>query len=72
MDELADDLARAYDKGIQVPGKETHFLILMAFVLSFGFIRMSAHMIKAQVKWWPGNVETRAGCTCTTWSGGSS
>jgi hypothetical protein len=61
VDELADDLARAYDKGIQAPGKETHFLNLLAFLLSFGFIRMSAHMIKAQVKWWPGNVETKGG-----------
>jgi hypothetical protein len=61
VDELADDLARAYDKGIQAPGKEVHFLILLAFLLSFGFIRTSAHMIKAQVSWWPGNVETKGG-----------
>ena len=34
-----DDITRAYDSHIQVPGKEIHFLILLAFVLSFGFIR---------------------------------
>jgi hypothetical protein len=56
-----DDITAAYDRHIQVPGKETHFLILIAFVLSFGFIRTSAHMIKAQVSWWPGNVETKSG-----------
>jgi hypothetical protein len=56
-----DDITRAYDRHIQVPGKETHFLILIAFVLSFGFIRMSAHMIRAQVSWWPGNVSTKSG-----------
>ncbi len=27
------------------------------FSLTFGFIRTSAHMIRAQVSWWPGNVE---------------
>jgi hypothetical protein len=59
--QLWDDIARAYDRHIQVPGKETHFLILIAFVCSFGFIRTSAHMIRAQVSWWPGNVETKGG-----------
>jgi hypothetical protein len=38
-----------------------HFLILLAFLGSFGFIRASAHMIRAQVSWWPGNVETKGG-----------
>ena len=33
----------------------------MAFLCSFGFIRTSTHMIKAQVSWWPGNVETKGG-----------
>jgi hypothetical protein len=59
--ELWDKLTRAYDAGIQVPGKEIHFLILVAFLLSFGFIRTSAYMIRAQVSWWPGNVETKGG-----------
>jgi hypothetical protein len=61
VDELLDDIARAYDHGIQAPGKEVHFLVLLAFVASFGFIRTSAHMIRAQVSWWPGNVETKGG-----------
>jgi hypothetical protein len=59
--QLWHDITRAYDQHIQVPGKETHFLILIAFVCSFGFIRTSAHMIRAQVSWWPGNVETKTG-----------
>ena len=29
--------------------------------MSWGFIRMSTHMIRAQVSWWPGNVETKGG-----------
>ena len=61
MGRFFDDIERAYDRGIQAPGKELHFLVLIAFVLSFGFIRTSAHMIKAQVSWWPGNVETKGG-----------
>jgi hypothetical protein len=61
VDRLKDDIAAAYDREIQVPGKEIHFLILIAFVCSFGFIRGSAHMIRAQVSWWPGNVETKSG-----------
>ena len=61
MERLWDDITRAYDAQIQVPGKEIHFLILVAFLCSFGFIRTSAHLIQAQVSWWPGNVETKAG-----------
>jgi hypothetical protein len=61
VDRLIDDITRAYDREIQVPGKEVHFLILIAFACSFGFIRGSAHMIRAQVSWWPGNVETKGG-----------
>jgi hypothetical protein len=61
VEQLWDDITRAYDLHIQAPGKELHFLILIAFVCSFGFIRTSAHMIRAQVSWWPGNVETKGG-----------
>jgi hypothetical protein len=61
VEQLWDDITRAYDRHIQVPGKEVHFLILIAFVCSFGFIRTSAHMIRAQVSWWPGNVQTKSG-----------
>jgi hypothetical protein len=61
MDGFLDDIARAYDREIQLPGKELAFLILVSFLLSFGFIRGSAHMIRAQVSWWPGNVETKGG-----------
>jgi hypothetical protein len=61
VEQLWDDIARAYAHHIEAPGKELHFLILIAFVCSFGFIRTSAHMIRAQVSWWPGNVETKSG-----------
>ena len=42
-------------------GREAAFLVLLGFVGSFLFIRTSARMIRAEVKWWPGSVETSAG-----------
>lgn len=38
-------------------GKEPELFFLLAFLITFGFIRTSAHLIRAQVSWWPGNVE---------------
>jgi len=61
VEQLFEDLTHAYQHNIEAAGKETHFLILVAFVCSFGFIRTSAHLIRAQVSWWPGNVETKGG-----------
>jgi hypothetical protein len=61
VEQLWDDITRAYDQHIQAPGKELHFLVLIAFVCSFAFIRTSAHMIRARVSWWPGNVQTKSG-----------
>jgi uncharacterized membrane protein len=61
VDLLLDSIGNAYDDGIRAPGKEAHFLVLTAFLLSFGFIRGSAHLIRAQVSWWPGNVKTKGG-----------
>ena len=31
-------------------------ILLVSMLLSFGFIRMSTRMIRAEVSWWPGNV----------------
>jgi hypothetical protein len=42
-------------------GRHAAFLVLLGFVGSFLFIRTSARMIRAQVRWWPGNVETGSG-----------
>jgi hypothetical protein len=61
VDRLLDSLQHAYESGIEAPGKEVHFLVLASFLVSFGFIRTSAHMIRAEVSWWPGNVETKGG-----------
>jgi hypothetical protein len=48
-------------QGSAEPGRDTAFLVLLAFLISFLFIRTSARMIRAQVSWWPGNVETSSG-----------
>jgi hypothetical protein len=54
---ITASIASAYRDGIVDTGRETQFLFFVAFLVSFGFIRTSAHMIRAQVSWWPGNVE---------------
>jgi hypothetical protein len=46
-----------YERAIVDTGKEPELLFLVAFLVTFGFIRTSAHMIRAQVSWWPGNVQ---------------
>lgn len=61
MDRFFADIEIAYQAHIEAPGKEYHFLILVSFLISWGFIRGSAHMIRAQVSWWPGNVATKGG-----------
>ena len=50
-------LGDLYREGIVETGREAQFLFTVAFLVSFGFIRTSAHMIRAQVSWWPGNVQ---------------
>lgn len=43
------------------PGRESGIIFLLSFLVTFAFIRTSARMIRAQVSWWPGNVETSSG-----------
>jgi hypothetical protein len=49
-------ISSLYQRAIQDTGRESEFLFLVSFLFMFGFIRTSAHMIRAQVSWWPGNV----------------
>ncbi|GLW54905.1 phosphatidylglycerol lysyltransferase domain-containing protein [Kitasatospora phosalacinea] len=49
-------LIDAYRDRIVDTGREPLFLLLLGLVLSFLFIRLSTRMIRAQVRWWPGNV----------------
>lgn len=50
-------ISSVYDRAIVDTGRQPEFLFFVAFLITFGFIRTSAHMIKAQISWWPGNVE---------------
>lgn len=49
-------LASIYQRWIVDTGKQPELFLLLSFLVTFGFIRTSAHMIRAQVSWWPGNV----------------
>src|SRR6478736_5626216 len=49
-------LASIYQRWIVDTGKQPELFLVLSFLASFGFIRTSAHMIRAQVRWWPGNV----------------
>jgi hypothetical protein len=50
-------LGHAYHDLFVETGKQPELFFLVAFLLTFGFVRLSTHMIRAQVSWWPGNVQ---------------
>lgn len=56
-----NDIAKAYDDGIVDPGRQPEFFLFISFLVTWTFIRTSAHMIRAQVSWWPGDVQTKGG-----------
>jgi hypothetical protein len=45
-----------FDTQIVHTGRLPLFCFFVAFLVSFAFIRLSVRMIRAQVRWWPGNV----------------
>jgi hypothetical protein len=57
---IADVVTIDLVKQVDEPGREAAFLVLLAFLCSFGFIRTSARMTRS-VSWWPGGVETEGG-----------
>ena len=61
MSPLVASISDAYRDGIVDTGRQPQFLFLVSFLVTFGFIRTSTHMIRAQVSWWPGNVSTKGG-----------
>ncbi len=46
-----------YQQQIVAPGKQPLAVLFFAFVVTFLFIRLSVRMIRAEVRWWPGNVK---------------
>ena len=55
--ELSASIGSLYDRAIVDTGKQSELLFFVAFLCTFGFIRTSAHLIRAEVSWWPGNVQ---------------
>jgi hypothetical protein len=49
-------------QGGSPPGRPAAFLVVLAFIVSFLFIRTSARLMRSpRVKWWPGSVTTEGG-----------
>jgi lysyl-tRNA synthetase class 2 len=46
------------DAALDSRGQRSGLVLLGCLLLSFLFIRVSTRMIRAQVSWWPGNIET--------------
>ncbi len=49
-------LVGSYHEQVVQPGKQPVLLLLIGLIGGFVFIRTSTRLIRAQVKWWPGNV----------------
>jgi len=56
--ELLAAVSFEFDTGatLDSAGQRAGLVLLAAMLLSFGFIRFSTRMIRAEVSWWPGNV----------------
>ena len=47
---------------LDLPGQRAGFVLLLAFLISFLFIRTSARLMRSpRVPWWPGSVTTESG-----------
>src|SRR5438067_3308293 len=59
---IAGDIVHDVVNAHSTHGRGPAFLVLLAFLLSFGFIRTSARLIRSpKVPWWPGSVTTESG-----------
>jgi len=58
----ASIIADFWNEQILAEEKQGLFLVLVGFVLSFAFIRMSTRLMRSpKVPWWPGSVTTEGG-----------
>ncbi|WP_431679330.1 hypothetical protein [Kitasatospora sp. KL5] len=53
---MINDLLDGYREHIVDAHKQPLFLLLVGFIVAFVGIRFSVRMIRAQVRWWPGNI----------------
>jgi hypothetical protein len=59
---LASIFSEFWNNQIVAEEKEGVFLVLVGFLLSFGFIRMSTRLMRSpKVPWWPGSVVSESG-----------
>jgi lysyl-tRNA synthetase class 2 len=58
---LANFVTDLWNEHLVAHDRQGVFLVLVGFVGSFAFIRMSTRMIRAEVSWWPGNIESDSG-----------
>jgi hypothetical protein len=62
MTPTASIFADFWNDQLVAEGKEGVFLVLVGFLLSFGFIRMSTRLMRSpKVPWWPGSVVSESG-----------
>ena len=47
-----------FTERIVATGRLPLFCFFAGVVVGFGFIRLSVRLIRAQVRWWPGNIQT--------------
>jgi hypothetical protein len=58
----ASFIAEFWNEHILAHERQGVFLVLVGFILSFAFIRMSTRLMRSpKVPWWPGSVETKGG-----------
>jgi hypothetical protein len=57
----ADILTDFWENHLVAHDRQGVFLVLVGFVGSFAFIRMSTRLIRKEVSWWPGNIESESG-----------
>src|SRR2546430_7706106 len=56
---IAGDIVHDVVNAHSTHGRGPAFLVLLAFLLAFGFIRTSARLMRSpKVPWWPGSVTT--------------
>src|SRR6201999_3406721 len=58
---FANFIADFWNDQLVAHDRQGVFLVLVGFIGSFAFIRMSTRMIRAEVSWWPGNIESESG-----------
>jgi hypothetical protein len=58
----ASFISELWDNQLVEHGRQYHFLVLVGFVGSFGFIRLSTRLMRSpRVPWWPGSVVSEGG-----------